>query len=576
MGGYLLVNKSCSGYDQKLIKSREEFRKSGFGSFTTVENSIFVVDIYAKITASDYNLLKIEGDDFIASIGSFFYKNQKGSEALRKYFDCFDPRKIDLSGTAGIFSLIISKSGRTFVLNDRVGNFKIYFNSTREVFTNSFLACCSTENKLTVNPLNAMEFVFQCSVLGNETVFYEVNSLDTSEYVDLSGVKFKINSLRKEYPITVNKDLDYHLEKNTALLTNYFAGISGLFDDILLPLSGGYDTRLLLSLAYKNQITPELMVYGDAKDDDVLIAKHICQKEKLKLNHINKAISSAGTYFKDYSSEVETVFYEGDGLIYGGIFGNSSELSARRNRSMKGNIFFSGSGGEVYRNFFNLFDTGITAKELVWCFYRGFSKYALSNPRDIKAYDENVSRKIDKALDIRGAKIERHLVDYLYVFFRCHSFSGKTASINNRFGHYSYPFIDYEIAMTALEVPTKYKWYGEFEAKLIARLSESLAKYPSDHGYNFYDPLTLKYRVLKIRDCIQPPVIRPLRFYTKQYLKKVLGFSKLSVPEKPYELVDRALPYTRNIFDISKIGHIEFYKRVLTLEYLFEKLNAEL
>ena len=69
-----------------------------------------------------------------------------------------------------------------------------------------------------------------------------------------------------------------------------------------ISLTGGYDSRMILSLLDNLNISPLAFHYGHNKSDDFLITKEICEKFNLDLNIIEwKNLS----YFKNFSEILE-------------------------------------------------------------------------------------------------------------------------------------------------------------------------------------------------------------------------------------------------------------------------------
>ncbi|WP_438992908.1 hypothetical protein [Pseudemcibacter sp.] len=65
--------------------------------------------------------------------------------------------------------------------------------------------------------------------------------------------------------------------------------VSAYGKNITTALSGGYDSRLLLSLLIDAGVTPQLYVYGENSSPDVLVAKSIEKGEGLEINHVDKS-----------------------------------------------------------------------------------------------------------------------------------------------------------------------------------------------------------------------------------------------------------------------------------------------
>ncbi len=100
---------------------------------------------------------------------------------------------------------------------------------------------------------------------------------------------------------------------------NDFAGVLNafmrpkpdLFDTIFFGLSGGLDSRLLLSLLNRDELNRlRIYVFGESGDPDVLIAKRICGTLKLHLCHYEASFESSDIWIsrvKDYCASTQAV-----------------------------------------------------------------------------------------------------------------------------------------------------------------------------------------------------------------------------------------------------------------------------
>jgi len=99
----------------------------------------------------------------------------------------------------------------------------------------------------------------------------------------------------------------YLVELNQALIQ---AIVPKCKNKILLTMSGGMDTRLILSIMLSNIIKPDLMTWNTK--NDIKISKQIAKKEGLKLIVINKR-----TKDKDWCESVNNIIKSFDVIFYG-------------------------------------------------------------------------------------------------------------------------------------------------------------------------------------------------------------------------------------------------------------------
>lgn len=180
---------------------------------------------------------------------------------------------------------------------------------------------------------------------------------------------------------------------------------------IATVLSGGYDSRLMLSLAFNAGITPDVYVYGTDNSPDVLVAKSIANSESFKINHINKARHPKPTP-DQYGKIVRDNFYAFDGYPAESIFDFGANMATRRERAKNDTLILNGGGGEIYRNFFYMPDGEYTVDQLLDVFYRRYTPDLCTGRFEELIYRDNLKRKIMRALRLKGEKMTRTQFEY--------------------------------------------------------------------------------------------------------------------------------------------------------------------
>jgi len=133
-----------------------------------------------------------------------------------------------------------------------------------------------------------------------------------------------------------NKKID---ELNTALTKTILNGCKDK-KKILLTLSGGMDTRLILSILMKQDIHPDVMTW-DGSPYDVKIAKRIAKDLDLKLIIVNRK-----TCDEDWNTSVKKVTDLYDVIFYGEL------MSEVFNKFVR----FTESEGKLNSLIFNYFE----------------------------------------------------------------------------------------------------------------------------------------------------------------------------------------------------------------------------
>jgi asparagine synthase (glutamine-hydrolysing) len=364
--------------------------------------------------------------------------------------------------------------------------------------------------------------------------------------------------------------------RNLDGLTDYAATLARLFGgNIKVALSGGYDSRLLLALFRRSGVTPRLFVYGSNTDKDVRIAKQIANAEGIALQHVDKTLLKDVT-LQAYPRIVEQNFHREDALANGGIFSNGAELLARAWRSENGALHVNGGGGEIFRNFFNLFDNRrLTKREFGWVFYSRFDPAQCTHAFDVKRYEDGIAAKIGVLFGANDT-LSRRQVEALYPYFRCRSWFGRENSVNSRWGYSVLPFCDHQTISRALRVPLRYKYFGNFEAQLIRDADAALAGYNSNYGHSFAQDAPLSAAAADIVTYLRPAWLRRYTFRAKARMEKRQPRSLLL--SKPYlsRVIDVSFPFMSRFFRLDKVTSDLHFARICTLEYLFTSVAARL
>ena len=574
MGGFFFVSKQSNpAYENELKTGREQFALGGFNKPITFDFPLFIIDYYPKIMQSAHQYVRFASGDFIFATGAFFYGGRSGEEALKAFHSVEDSLRA-LESTHGHFAVVLRKNGRTILLTDPLGAYQVFYTRELQCVTTSFLAAAAATATRTIQGLETYEYVFNGVTLGNATPFREVLRLDVSEWMQLDPVISITAATRSLLPPEDQAPFNQLVSRNLERLLAYVKTIAPLFaDNIRLALSGGYDSRLLLALFRRAGLSPRLFVYGLDTDADVRLAKHIATSEMMHLDHIDKSVPRSMDPAA-YVATINTNFHSEDGLHPEGIFGGGAELAARCARSACGALHVSGGGGEIYRNFFYLFDRPLTPRAFVKVFYSGFDPAQCSPFFSARQYQQSVESKIARLVVPIRNRLSRRQVELLYPFFRCQSWFGRDISINNRWGYSIYPFLDHKIVDEGLRVPIRYKHFGNFESALIRAADPVLAGYPSNYGHDFARSAPPWAAVNWAVQYARPPWMRGRAFRIKSWLRGYEHRQVLLSADYLRQIIDLRFPYMSQFFRLSDVQSSAHFARICTLEYLYHRLSA--
>ncbi len=572
MGAFFLSRRQTRN-DTAAAVARDILRQQGLAHITDLSGEKFSLFYCRKVNVDSDSLYQRDNNNFCLSTGTLIYKKSIAAEAAQKLFEDFSSNQLDTTRLYGNFAILICINGNIRIYNDQQGVYEVFHDADKQVFSSSFLAVASMMNKLSVNSHAVYEYVFQEAVFGGETVFREIKRLKVKTAFELDGPARQIPALTNEQTVEHSNDLEFHLQRNHENLKQQFAAITRCFGgNIDSALSGGYDSRLLLGLCREHDITPHLHVYGKAESPDVVVAKHICEQENIRLKHQDK--SSCETVEPgQFADIVQNNLFHFKGYCADGILDNGSDLTTRMQRTEGGRLLLNGGGGEVFRNFFYLPDKSYKPRELCWSFYSRFDPTTCTDRFNEENYYQHLEKKLAESAGSNKRKLNRRQVEYLYAGFRCTYWMGQNNAINNQFGWFLTPYVDENISLAANDIPIGLKNHGYFQGQLINKVSPALASYPSDYGYRLNEAVTLKRRIRDYSTILRPPLLRKYTYRLK----------KTSRDNWPYFLADdyikAILPDGFEImsafFKMDLLTDMEQFKRICTLEYLFRYLNTK-
>ncbi|WP_321389585.1 hypothetical protein [Emcibacter sp.] len=570
MGAFLIIaeNELADACKQAAltVMSRAGFTKPQV--LTCADKSIY---LYDKLVAPTPNLYEAGNGDFCFSVGTLFFDGSYGVDASEKLLKTFSPARIDPTLFDGSFAAVIARGGKLYIFGDPLGTYRLFHSDDHKVWGTSFLAAASTLPVLKPNPQAIYEYVFQGATYGNDTPFHEVKMANSHALYEWD--KGQTPNRRSRYfnmflrPIDGSQDelVDYCLE---ALQNQFQQVVSQFGNNIDTALSGGYDSRLMLALLRKAGSQPKIHVYGADNDPDVVVAKTIAKGENLHLVHKNKAISTPPAP-EEYPALLAKNFFVMDGIPNEGIFDNGLNLETRRERVQGGALALNGGGGEIYRDFFHLPDQPLTIHDMIRTFYSQYDPASTTEEFTERLYRERLALKIRQSLDKGHDQLNRIEAESIYPLFRLRYWMGKNNSLNNRFGPALTPFTRYSVLQTAMPVPLRFKYYGNFEAAMIRKLDLVLAGYLTDYGYSLSAPAPLGARIAGWMDIRKPIALRQHIFAFKNKFRKLQKPFYLN-EEYVDGLLDPDCPRMSRFFRLDKITSAEQFNRLYSLEYLMK------
>ena len=264
--------------------------------------------------------------------------------------------KKKVSNANGLFSVIVNVDNSVFFACDKTRTFPLFytqFNHNIMVSDDSYAIKKNFRNG--INTISEGEFLASSFVSGSDTLLKGVFQVQAGEIVEINDGECKPH-LYHSYCLTQGEiELDESqnkikllniLERVTARLIRLAKG-----RQIVLPLSGGYDSRLLAALLKKNQYENVIcFTYGSKDSPEVLVSEKVAKELGFQWYFVEYTESTIPSdypdtkIFKDYykfASNHTSVFmtqdyfavkylYENDVVEKGAIFapGHSGDFLA--------------------------------------------------------------------------------------------------------------------------------------------------------------------------------------------------------------------------------------------------------
>ena len=226
------------------------------------------------------NNIKVKGYFFDEK--NFLYEN----ENLLNYFKNIiteEEFKNAISNINGIFSVIIQKEKNIMLAVDKTRTFPLfYLNNENELIISDDTYYLKKNYKNDLDEINSDEFLSLGFVMGKETLLQNIFQVQAGEFLISDN-----NRLKKEFysdyltEKTSTKSFDDLKSEFLYILKDSIQRIVKLANgrQIVLPLSGGYDSRLIASLLkqadYENIFC---FTYGNIKNPEVIISEKVAKE----------------------------------------------------------------------------------------------------------------------------------------------------------------------------------------------------------------------------------------------------------------------------------------------------------
>lgn len=479
-----------------VARAEKSFRRQGFVLAAQIDWHGGLVNAWACPSQpdSDHCLIQTPSED-ACCVGPLWYRGQFGHFALRSIVEEFiTTGHVDETMLRGNFALFMRTASDCLLMNDALGLARIHVSADGLFYSTSWLACCAYADRLELDEPAAIEYVLLGASHSDQTVARGVTTLPLAHDFDLTRRQTRPRqdllaalAAHERGPATFEEalhDISAHLRTVCREVVAAFPRRTRM------ALSGGFDSRLILSGLLASGGHPELFVYGDAACADVRVARAVANRAGLSLNAIDKSELDRQHALPNLEQLVGNALFF-DGLPNDGIHDSGADRQTRLQQTAGGFLALNGGGGEIFRNYFHLPDRHLSTMDIVRAFYRGFDHDVFRRTDGLSCYEADLAASIARSIGLDDLparqKLKREQVEQVYPLFRCHHWMGVNNSVALRHGYYVTPLVDLTTVRLAARLPLAWKNAGKLESRLIAQLHPGVAQQMSEYGFRFSD-----------------------------------------------------------------------------------------
>ncbi len=424
-----------------------------------------------------------------------------------------------ISSIYGHFALVVKKEDLTFIAVDKIRSTPLFFTKIK----NEFYIDYDPKNLVKLNEFNKtidnkakLELAMSGFTIGNKTIYKNLFSLKAGELVFFQENNYEYLHYYKYFGKVVNKTFDEYLENLTEVTLNIFKKMLNEIGErqIVVPLSGGHDSRLIASiLKHLGAKNVKCYTYGTPNNFEAKIAQKVAQKLGYEWKFIPLTYNSEKKYYSsneykkylEYSETFSSVpfiqslssikylkdmdWISKDAIFINGLSGDFISGGHAKIESKDNNKLSSIHGRKE-----NILNQLIKKHFSLWGY--------LKSKKNINTLKETLWHEITKACGNLEDENKDHLFyEYSEFIDRQSNYVIKKQKLYEFYGYnWMLPFWDDEFLFFWQKVPLQYKLDQKLYIEMLKKRN-----YGNVWGDNF----------LLNKKTISPRWIIPLRFFCK-------------------------------------------------------------
>jgi hypothetical protein len=346
----------------------------------------------------------------------------------------------------------------TTLTTESSGYFQLYYYSQADTLyiSDSVLGLLPEIETPTLNKQNCLEYINMSTVLGNETIFYEIKKFCPHAIYDLDTLT---HSKLQSFQSTNEAGLQA-LEKRLKI---YFEALKKLNQTIYVDLSGGYDTRTVLSCLIHFGVPYELVTNNRSVEvsSDVIIAKKIAERLNKRLIVVD--IEPAEIDYGSIAPLIQTDIVRGIDIA----FRLNHEIE---NKAQLKGIKIGGWGAEMIRN---QYATNKSFEQIIAGF--AYKKLNFKSASEESDYLKNIALKLEEELAFWNINSQSpQFSKLLHYQVKARHWAGTMLTMRNRHTATLFPFYHPDISF----VCNSFENNNQIQTELIKKFAPILNGIP--------------------------------------------------------------------------------------------------
>jgi hypothetical protein len=465
-----------------------------------IETDWASVATFARLNGSGTPVL-VDGatGTWLIGLGTWFHQSGLGSgeeaRLLQRYLEVGCEELA--SELEGFFTIVIGdgRSREVFAVTDIVGSCHCFARAWEHgtALSNSSFALAALARPR-LDPVGCQEFLRTGSMYEERTFYREVRKLGPAAIhrIPAAGPRSENRywSMARLSPDRFRgTDAVVHLRED---LLRAATRVGAAFPRPVCDLTGGYDSRAVVSAFLKAGVSFETVVTGPAGSPDVTVARDLARIAGLRHTHIS---TMEPVTWEQAKRAFTVTDGEYDLVEYGRVFRNHEELLQRHDISV------NGSFGEVARGYWwELLLPSVGARRALDARRVAAGRYAAAASHSLPFSPEATLDLVSHFAGIIGRANEglqsfpnTFQMDHTYLTLRMQRWQGRIASSTDQLWPCLSPFMFRSVLETMLQVSARDRRGSALARRLLLDLHPPFAHFPLEYGY---PPLPVTWRTL--------------------------------------------------------------------------------